>query len=289
MQLTFTGSRLDHASLERVDADWIAARKSEPSARAILFAGGDIAVDADGSPLVVPAAEAERYALRRPGLIFVGMDGSTAWFAASLERGQADQGPDFRITAMHVEADFACVMGRARAVLQWHGRRRYCSNCGTENAPADGGLKLVCPSCGMQHFPRVDPSVIMLPHAGDRCVLGRQANWPPGLFATLAGFIEPGETIEEACARETREEIGLTVVNARYIASQPWPFPSSLMIGLIAEIEPGELKPDDDLEDARWFTRDDVRALYSGEIARWAPPHFSISRQLIDLWLDGET
>jgi NAD+ diphosphatase len=119
-------------------------------------------------------------------------------------------------------------------------------------------------------------------------VLGRQASWPEGLYATLAGFMEPGETIEQACARETMEEIHRPVLNARYVASQPWPFSSSLMIGLMAEIEPGELIPDDDLEDARWFTRDEVRALYEGDIGRKYPQHFSISRLLIDRWLDGE-
>ena len=289
MKLTFTGSRLDHAGLKRTDRDWVEARRQDEAARAVLFAGGNLAVNAQGEPLVLPASQAHALKLRAPGLIYLGEDGRHAWFAGSLERGQAEQGPDFRVSAMHAEADFACVIGRARAILQWHARRRFCSNCGAQNAPADGGMKLVCPSCGMQHFPRVDPSVIMLPYHGDRCVMGRQANWPPGMFATLAGFIEPGETIEAACARETREEIGLNVVATRYVASQPWPFPSALMIGLLAEIEPGEVRPDDDLEDARWFTRDEARALYEGDMARWAPPHFSISRQLIDLWLSGAT
>jgi NAD+ diphosphatase len=288
MTLTFTNSPLDFGDLRRSDPDWIADQRASKEARAVLFAGGDVAVGEDGAPLVVPARRTSMLPMKRPGLVFLGLQGDAAWFAGALEDGVAPAGPDFRMSAIDAEPDFACVIGRARAILQWHGRRRYCSNCAGENAARDGGLKLVCASCGMEHFPRVDPSVIMLPYSGDQCVLGRQAKWPPGLYATLAGFMEPGETIEEACAREVMEEIHRPVVRARYVASQPWPFPSSLMIGLMAEIEPGDVVPDDDLEDARWFTREEVRALYhDGQVARFAPANFSISRLLIDRWLDG--
>ena len=287
MRLTFTESPLDHASLERSDPRWIEALSARPEARAVMFAGGDLAVDGEGAPLIVSVRDASDLPLRWPGLVFLGLDGETPWFAASLERGVAERGPNFRVSAIQASPDLACIFGRARALLQWLARRRYCSNCGGDNAPRDGGVKLVCNACGMAHFPRTDPSVIMLPYAGDRCVLGRQAGWPQGFFATLAGFVEPGETIEEACARETMEEISRPVLNARYVGSQPWPFPSSLMIALLAEIEPGPLKPDDDIEEARWFTRDEARALYDGPAASWAPKHFSISRRLVDLWLDG--
>jgi len=140
----------------------------------------------------------------------------------------------------------------------------------------------------MEHFPRINPSVIMLPWSGDKCVMGRQSSWPEGRYSALAGFMEPGETIEEACARETLEEIHRPVIHVRYVASQPWPFPSSLMIGLMAEIEPGDIVPDDDLEDARWFTRDEAHALYDAELARRNMKHFSISRLLIKRWLNGD-
>ncbi len=288
MQLTFTDSPLDFAGLQRGNADWIFEQQASPDAKAVLFAGPDLALDERGEPMIIPARRTRMLPLKSPGLVFLGLENGAPWFAGTLERGVADKGPDFRITAMQVDPALACIFGRARSLLQWHGRRRYCSNCGAENAPSDGGTRLKCPSCGMEHFPRVDPSVIMLPWSGDKCVLGRQASWPQGMYATLAGFMEPGETIEEACARETMEEIHRPVIHARYVASQPWPFPSSLMVGLTAEIEPGELVPDDDLEDAKWFTRDEVRALYDSEIARWAPKHFSISRLLIERWLDGE-
>lgn len=288
MRLTFTDTPLDFAGLQRGDEDWIADQMFEKSAKAVLFAGPDLALDEQGDPMIVPARRTRMLPLKPPGLVFLGLEDGAPWFAGVLERGVAETGPDFRLSAMQADPDLACIFGRARSLLMWHGRRRFCSNCGAENKPADGGARLKCPSCGMEHFPRVDPSVIMLPYAGDRCVLGRQASWPEGLYATLAGFMEPGETIEKACARETMEEIHRPVISARYVASQPWPFPSSLMIGLMAEIEPGELIPDDDLEDARWFTRDEVRALYEGEIGRKYPQHFSISRLLIDRWLNGE-
>jgi NAD+ diphosphatase len=254
----------------------------------VLFTDGDLALDEHGAPLVVPARRTSMLPMTRPGLVFIGLQDGAAWFAGALQDGVAPKGPDFRMSAIAADPDFACIIGRARSVLQWHARRRYCSNCAGENEARDGGLRLQCTACGMQHFPRSDPSVIMLPWSGDRCVLGRQANWPAGLYATLAGFMEPGETIEQACVRETMEEIHRPVISATYVASQPWPFPSSLMIGLMAEIEPGEVVPDDDLEDARWFTRDEVRALYDSEIAQWAPKRFSISRLLIDRFLDGE-
>ena len=288
MRLTFTDSPLDHAGLKRGDPDWIADQQADPAAKALLFAGGDLALDERGEPFVVPARRTRMLPLKPPGLVFLGLLEGAPWFAGTLERGVAEKGPDFRISAMQADPDLACVMGRARSLLQWHGRRRFCSNCGAENAVVDGGAKRVCPACGTEHFPRVDPSVIMLCWSGDQCVLGRQPSWPKGMYATLAGFMEPGETIEEACARETMEEIHRPVIAAKYVASQPWPFPSTVMIGLTAEIEPGELIPDDDLEDARWFTRGEVRDLFNSELARWAPKHFSISRMLIERWLDGE-
>ncbi len=290
MTLTFTNSPLDFGDLRRSDPDWIADQRVSKQAKAVLFSGGDLALDERGEPMIVPARRTSMLPMKRPGLVYLGHHGEAAWFAGALQDGVAPCGPDFRLSAIAAEPDLACIFGRARAILQWHGRRRYCSNCAGENEARDGGLKLVCASCGMEHFPRVDPSVIMLPYSGDRCVLGRQARWPQGLYATLAGFMEPGETIEEACAREVMEEIHRPVIKAEYVASQPWPFPSSLMIGLMAEIEPGALQPDDDLEDARWFTREEVRAPYAeAGVKRFAPANFSISRLLIDRWLAGET
>lgn len=289
MRLTFTDSPLDHAGLQRADPDWVEHQRAHPKGRAILFAGGSLALAGDGAPLVLPAGIASGLALKWPGLIFIGLQDGAPWFAGALEQGVAQRGPDFRMTAMHLPPELACIFGRARAILMWSGRRRFCSNCGAKNEPADGGLRLTCPSCGMEHYPRTDPSIILLPFSGDRCVMGRQPGWPPGMYATLAGFVEPGETLEAACARETAEEVHLKLLGTEYVANQPWPFPSSLMIGFLAEVEEGEVRPDDDLEDARWFTRDEVRDLYDGVMAQWAPRNFSISRLLIERWLGRDT
>ncbi|WBQ08795.1 NAD(+) diphosphatase [Hyphomonadaceae bacterium ML37] len=292
MRLTFTDSLLDHAGLQRANPNWMAQQHVHAEGRAVLFAGGSIALADDGAPLVLPAGIASGLALKWPGLIFIGLQNGAPWFAGALENGVAERGPDFRMTAMQLAPELACVFGRARSILMWSGRRRFCSNCGSKNEFFDGGLRLTCPSCGMEHYPRTDPSIILLPYSGDRCVMGRQPSWPPGMYATLAGFVEPGETLEAACARETAEEVHLKVLSTEYVANQPWPFPSALMIGFLAEVEDGEVQPDDDLEDARWFTRDEVRELYDGAMANWAPRHFSISRLLIERWLgrdDGAT
>jgi NAD+ diphosphatase len=282
MDLTFTRSPLDHAGLFRGDPGWIDSLLADPSARVLALSGGAPLPGPDGAPLILTVAEAEAQARTLPpGLVFLGLEDGVPWFAAMLE-GEA---LDFRRAAMTAPPGLAAILGRARSMLLWHGRRRFCSNCGAENAVRDGGARLVCPSCGMEHFPRTDPSVIMLVHRGGRAVLGRQPGWPDGMWSTLAGFMEPGETIEEACAREVFEETGLRVTAACYVASQPWPFPSTLMIGLIAEVAEGEPVARDDLEDARWFTRAETRALYEDVMARWAPPHFSVSRLLIETWL----
>jgi NAD+ diphosphatase len=154
---------------------------------------------------------------------------------------------------------------------------------------ADGGWKRVCPACNAEHFPRTDPVVIMLPVRGERCLVGRQAVWPTGMWSALAGFLEPGESVEEACARELKEEAALETLSVRYHSTQPWPYPNSLMIGLIAEVAEGEATPDQtELEAVRWFTREEARALIAGEIeGAFAPPPLAIAHQLIKAWAEG--
>ena len=289
MTLTFTDAALDHAGLLRSKPDWIESQLADRKAQAVLFAGGDLALNEQGGPLIMRAKYAARLPLKAPGLIFIGVLDGQPWFAGALEPGVAEKGPDFRHSAADAPSDLASVLGRARSLLMWHREHLFCSNCGASTDVADAGSKRICPSCGTEHFPRVNPSVIMLVHAGDQCVLGRQPNWPEGMYSTLAGFMEPGETIEAACAREVAEEVHLKVTSVEYVASQPWPFPSQLMIGLMAEAEPGTLVPDDDLEDARWFTRDEVRALFNTEVSRMMPRHFSIARMLIERWLSADS
>ena len=171
-------------------------------------------------------------------------------------------------------------------MFEWRRRHGFCSACGQPTLAIEGGWKRVCESCRTEHFPRTDPVVIMLPTIGERCLLGRQAVWPKGMYSALAGFLEPGESIEEACAREVYEEAGLVTTSVRYHSTQPWPYPSSLMIGLICEVETNEAVADQiEIEEVRWFTREETRKLIAGELndAR-APGGMAIAFQLIKAW-----
>lgn len=180
----------------------------------------------------------------------------------------------------------AALIGYARALTFWHRRHRFCGACGTETVAEAGGHIRRCPnpSCGIEHYPRTDPAVIMLATCGDWCVLARQPRFPDGMYSTLAGFVEPGESLEEAVAREVAEEVGLDVIDARYQHSQPWPFPASIMLGFRAEVAPGDLIPDPvELEDARWFHRDELRDRDRRPV--YLPRRLSIARRLIEEWL----
>jgi NAD+ diphosphatase len=166
---------------------------------------------------------------------------------------------------------------RALHVLEWARTHRFCGRCGTANEEKAGELARQCPACGLVSFPRISPAVIVLVRRGDRVLLGRGNHLPPGLFSTLAGFVEPGETLEETVRREIREEAGIEVDGVRYFGSQPWPFPDSLMIGFTAEHAAGEIQVDrEELAEARWFGLDELPAV---------PPRFSIARTLIDAWV----
>jgi NAD+ diphosphatase len=172
--------------------------------------------------------------------------------------------------------------------VNWHRRHPRCSVCGEPTDAAEAGYVRICPSCGATHHPRTDPVVIMLVTDGDRVLLGRQARWPPGRYSALAGFVEPGETLEEAVAREVREEAGVEVRDPHYVSSQPWPFPSSLMLGFTAEYAGGEAATrDDELEDVRWFSRSELEVIRAGRSdGLGLPPPIAIARRLIDGWLD---
>ena len=166
---------------------------------------------------------------------------------------------------------------------------RFCANCGTPTEVREAGHVRRCPTCGALHHPRTDPVVIMLVTRGDDVLLGRQPSWPEGRYSALAGFVEPGESLEEAVAREVLEESGVTVGPPRYVSSQPWPFPGSLMLGFVAPWAAGEpAVRDDELEDVRWFTRGELEAAVTGNGALGVPPRLAIARRLIDGWLaDG--
>ena len=196
---------------------------------------------------------------------------------------------DLRAIALRVPEPDAAILATAKSMFEWRRRHLFCAACGQPSEAKDGGWKRKCPVCEAEHFPRTDPVVIMLPYVGERCMLGRQEAWPKGMFSALAGFLEPGESIEEACARELNEEAGLSTLKVRYHSTQPWPYPSSLMIGLIAEVEDDEGTPDQtELSEVRWFTRDEARSLLAGEIeGTFCPQPLAIAHQLIRAWVEG--
>jgi NAD+ diphosphatase len=176
------------------------------------------------------------------------------------------------------------MVAHAVGLLNWHRRHRFCANCGAPSEAREAGHVRECPACGTQHHPRTDPVVIMLVTDGDRALLGRQAQWPAGRYSALAGFVEPGESLEEAVAREVREEAGVRVDDVRYRSSQPWPFPTSLMLGFSARWAGGEpAVRDAELEDVGWFTRE---AIVDGDVL--LPPPTAIARRLIDEWLGDD-
>jgi len=300
----FAGNPLDRASYQRSDADWIKTKIADPGSISLVMWNGKPMVEtrkaADGGNAgaqiaYVRADMAGELGGEGERLLFMGLWQETAVFALDME-GAADpaDGPmeglgrfeDLRAIALDLPATDAAMLATAKAMFEWRRRHRHCANCGQASQAMDGGWKRFCPACKVEHFPRTDPVVIMLPVNGEKCLLGRQAAWPKGMYSALAGFLEPGESIEEACAREVLEESGLKATKVRYHSTQPWPYPSSLMIGLIAEVEDGEARADDtELEEVRWFTRDETKALMNNALpdAR-APGAMAIAHQLIKAW-----
>lgn len=295
---TFAGNPLDRASDRRADQAWLAERLAEPGSLAVaLWNGRPLVETGEKGPQIayLRADMAHELAGGPERLLFMGLWQETAVFALDLEGG-ADpaEGPlqglgrfeDLRGVALALPAADAGILATAKAMFEWRRKHRHCANCGEPSLVADGGWKRVCPACQAEHFPRTDPVVIMLAVCGERCLLGRQAIWPAGMFSALAGFVEPGESLEEACARELMEEAALKTLSVRYHSTQPWPYPSSLMIGLIAEVENEDASPDQtELEEVRWFSREEARALLAGEIKGvWAPPPLAIAHHLVKAW-----
>ena len=197
--------------------------------------------------------------------------------------------PDLRMALSGMNPFDAGLVATARAIFEWRRRHIYCGACGTKMKSAEAGWKHVCSDCGTDSFPRIDPVAIMLVVKDDKCLLGRQAAWPAGMWSCLAGFVEPGESIEQAAARETLEEAGiLTTGRAEYLFCQPWPFPSSLMIGLIVEAATDEITVDPaELETARWFSRDELAAIMAGEHPEVVRPRpIAVAHHVMQAWLD---
>jgi NAD+ diphosphatase len=314
---TFTGAELDRAADgRRLDAAWIHEQMSHPAARAVLAADAGVRLD-DGRLALVPLAEAPApvddgvpvlLGLDSHGPLFAIDEGPApepgtrpAFVGAGGRRGEPAPEDDEHVGLR----DAAQVLGQAdgglaayaTAMLNWHRGHSFCPNCASETDVAEGGLVRRCPTCGLQHHPRIDPVVIMLVTDGaERVLLGRQRVWPPRRYSALAGFVGPGESLEEAVAREVFEEAGVRIDPPRYQSSQPWPFPVSLMLGFEAPFREGNIGgSDSELEDARWFTRDEVAAAAADD--SWEapddegeglllPPRSAIARRLIEGWLE---
>ena len=274
----FSGPGIDRADLVRTQPERLAELMAAPSSRQLVWA--------DGLPVIGDDGRLRWQGLHQPDL-FLGIADGIALFSAA-EQPAANARAAFDSMGA-LSAEDAPLFAAALSLACWHSRHRFCANCGAATDIARGGWARECPSCSAQHFPRVDPVVIMLAEHEGRLLLGRQPQYPPGRYSALAGFVEPGESIEAAVARELYEEAGIAVADVTYVASQPWPFPSSLMIGAHARALGDRLTVDTtELDDARWFTRDDVAAALSGKegAAFLPPPRFAIARTLLEHWLD---
>jgi NAD+ diphosphatase len=220
--------------------------------------------------------------------IFLGMRGDAAYFALVVDEPTDDgRWATFREVLQDLDQDDAGLMVHAVALAEWHAGHRFCPRCGGRLGSTVAGHVLVCDRCGRQQFPRSDPAVIMMVTDGDRALLGRQDSWPEGRYSTLAGFVDPGESLEEAVVREVAEETGVRVSDVTYFGNQPWPFPQSLMVGFFARAETTEIHVDEDeISDARWFTREQMRAeAEAGTLL--LPSGISISRSLVEAWYGG--
>ena len=308
----YSSGPIDRAAKLRADDDWVsAAFVSDASVAVLIHNDQNLVTGLSGredAPHVarVPLSVVRRYLVAPSSLwTFLGLDGETPVFVAELpgdavtlpEVVDAGEFVDLRRAGPIVSADDAATMAYARAMLSWQKRHRYCSVCGSPTESRKAGHVRACtnPECRAESFPRTDPVVIMrvtLPPMGahpERCLMGRHNRLPRGAYSVLAGFVEPGESLEDAVAREVWEEAGIRVRDVRYEASQPWPFPYSMMIGFRATAETEDITLDgDELEDAQWFTAAEVEAFgeWEDETAQFRRPRRdSIARALLDQWI----
>jgi NAD+ diphosphatase len=293
---------IERAAERRADAAGLAALENEPGARAYVV-GGELVVlnkAADVHDPLFTLAQARKLG-RTAEIAFLGLIAGAPRFAVALDPAGAEAlktRDEFVVTDLRsiavrglVEADHLPPLAEGKALLNWHLRHRFCPNCGAATNVVDGGWRRDCPACRGQHFPRTDPVAIMLPVADERCVLGRSHRFQAGMWSCLAGFIEPGETIEDAVRRETHEEAGIVCGRVSYFASQPWPFPTSLMIGCHAEALSRDIVIDrTELDDARWFDREEVASmlLRSHPGGLTTPPTVAIAYHIIRAWVEEE-
>lgn len=305
--IPFAGNPLNRASEKRTDTSWIESQRRDPSSLVLpMWRLQPFLLEPKKSDAPIELG------LLRPGIadalagadapcIFLGLDGDRAVFALDVsEAGDPSKvGPltglgyfrEARTAAQTVSMKDAAIIAQAKALIDWHQRHGFCPRCGAPTKMLDAGYRRVCGQCKAEHFPRVDPVVIMLATHGEACLIGRGKQFPPGMFSALAGFVEPGETIEEAVRRELMEEANLKVGEVTYYATQPWPFPSSLMIGCFAKADSRDAKADEnELAEVRWVERNLARELIEGKQVAGlrVPPPIAIAHHLIKTWALAE-
>lgn len=292
----FASEPLDRASDERADPAWVEARLGDARSLFLPVYKGDPLVAGGALALLQPAARAE-FPAGAP-MVFLGLMDDRAVFAADVSDAPAHAAPfadlgeymGMREAAAKLSETDVSIAGQGRCLLDWHRRHLHCAVCGAPTEMGDGGAKRVCAQCGSEHFPRTDPVAIVLAEHDGACLLGRGPHFPEGMVSALAGFVEAAETPEACAVRELREEAGVRLINVRYQFSQPWPFPSSLMMGFIAEAADRTLTLDTrEICEAHWVERDEIRAMLAGGTVNnlVLPPRFTIARRLIERWAEG--
>ena len=277
----FQHAGLDRAEHLRADADALADLWLR--ARVMLFDEGVVHFHGE---LAAPSFPLGSELAWCKDASFLGLADDEPWFAARVREGVElpASTSDLRGAAVNWPALEAAVCAQGRALVHWQRRSRYCGECGAVNELVRGGFATRCPGCGGERYPRTDPAIIVAVSDGERLLLGRQASWPEKRYSVLAGFMEPGESLEQTVAREVMEEAGVRISSCSYLASQPWPFPASLMVGFHATAEAQPVRVGEELEDARWFSAAEIRSrIASGDLQ--VSPRLSISRWLIDEWL----
>ena len=298
----FVSNILDRAAHLRRHDDKLLAFEGHPATRAYVVHRDSLVVKRENgaSRALLSIDEALKFGAN-PGTIFLGLRDGAAVFGMGISQAAAEKlinREDVAVTELRgmamqgiVPPDELSAVAMAKSLVSWHQRHGYCANCGTRTVMKEGGWKRDCPNCKAEHFPRTDPVVIMLVTSGEKCLLGRQKHFPQGMYSCLAGFVEAAETIEDAVCREILEESGISCTDVGYYMTQPWPYPSSLMIGCTARALNEEIVVDHtELEDARWFTRDEVRLMLTRQHPDGlAGPHpFAIAHHLVGRWVHAD-
>jgi NAD+ diphosphatase len=296
----FAANPIDRLTPKRRDEKWLAEQLESPETLFIpvwdskqLFTEGAVP-----SPALLSLPQMGEMLKAVETIVFLGRNEARTYFALDLPRDNSafadslarlGRFQDMKRFGALLPAPQAGLLAYARALTHWHRRHRFCGDCGSPTASVDGGHRRACTNaqCGGQHFPRTDPAIITLIQSGERCLLGRQPVWPQGFFSAIAGFVEPGESLEDAVVREMLEETGIRVTEVQYHSSQPWPFPCSIMLGFNAVACDERIRlVDDELEDARWFSRKDFEGGLEAGALR-LPSSFSIAFRLIEDWYNG--